>query len=196
MVRIVQSGAWSPGVNVVESETLLRLAWGTLRWQVGDRGGAFDFSAYTLTPALQEPRATFVTLHRKRRLRGCIGELVAREALYRSVHTNAIAAAAEDYRFEPLRAAELEGLDVAISILSPMEPIPSLAAFRVGEQGLVLERGRARAVFLPEVAVEQGWGPEATATQLCRKAGLADDAWRSGASFQVFWSAVLTGDAP
>lgn len=194
-VRMEQSGAWSPGLTVAEAGILLRVAWETLAWATGTgRRAPFAWTHFALTPALRERRATFVTLHRSGMLRGCIGTLTAVDPLAQSVHRNAVAAALEDPRFEPLTAAELDGLEVAVSILSPSEAIAGLADFRVGEQGLILERGGARAVFLPEVAAEQGWSAEETAEHLCLKAGLPPQAWRSGATFRVFWSAVLSGD--
>jgi AMMECR1 domain-containing protein len=48
-----------------------------------------------------------------------------------------------------------------------------------------------RAVFLPEVAIEQKWTKEETLSYLSRKAGLSTDAWREGAKFKVFSSVVL-----
>lgn len=195
-VRMEQSGAWSPGLTAAEAGVLLRVAWETLVWATGaGRRAPFAWTHFALTPALRERRATFVTLHRGGMLRGCIGTLTAVDALAQSVHRNAVAAALEDPRFEPLKASELDGLEVAVSILSPSEPIAGLADFRVGEHGLILERGGARAVFLPEVAEEQGWSAEETAEHLCLKAGLPPQAWRSGATFRVFWSAVLSADA-
>ena len=170
----------------------MRIAWDSLRWFVGGRVGAFGFDGYAITPRLEMVWASFVTLHRGGMLRGCIGALVAEGPIYRSVHANAVKAASRDPRFEALGAEELAGLEVSVSILSPVEVIPSLAEFRVGEQGLILEKDGKGSVFLPEVAVEQGWGREETVAQLCRKAGLPVEAWREGAVFKVFSSAVLS----
>jgi AmmeMemoRadiSam system protein A len=195
-IQIEQSGAWSPGLTVSEARVLLRVGWDTLAWVTGpERGLGFAWGRYELSAALRERRATFVTLHRDGQLRGCIGTLTAVDPLAESVHRNAVAAATEDPRFAVLGAEELEGLEMSVSILSPSEPIGGLAEFRVGEHGLILERGGVRAVFLPEVAAEQGWSAEETAEQLCRKAGLAPRAWRAGGTFRVFWSAVLTEKA-
>ncbi|MCA1808129.1 MAG: AMMECR1 family protein, partial [Lentisphaerae bacterium] len=81
-----------------------------------------------------------------------------------------------------------------ISILSPIEPLADPADFKLGQQGIILERGRQRAVFLPEVALEQNWTREQTLSFLSRKAGLPPDAWRQGATFKVFESVVLSAD--
>ncbi|MCI0658113.1 MAG: AMMECR1 family protein, partial [Acidobacteria bacterium] len=50
----------------------------------------------------------------------------------------------------------------------------------IGRDGLLVERGRARGLLLPQVAVRRGWDPEAFVSETCRKAGLPVDAWRDG----------------
>ncbi|MDO9542363.1 MAG: AmmeMemoRadiSam system protein A, partial [Kiritimatiellia bacterium] len=136
--------------------------------------------------------ATFVTLKIKGELRGCIGSLTPAEPLYMSVHHNAINAALHDYRFRPVSKEELTAISLDVSILSPIRGIPSLDEFKLGQQGIILEKGMSRAVFLPEVAVEQKWTREETLTHLALKAGLERDAWKSGARFNVFESVVLS----
>ena len=62
----------------------------------------------------------------------------------------------------------------------------------IGRHGMVLELGNRSAVFLPQVAPEQGWDLPATLTQLARKAGLPADAWRDPrAKFTVFEAIVF-----
>jgi AMMECR1 domain-containing protein len=56
----------------------------------------------------------------------------------------------------------------------------------------VLSKGRHRAVFLPQVAVEQGWDRDTMLDHLARKAGLPTDGWREGATFEVFTAQVFT----
>ena len=186
-----QSGAWSPGLTAAEKETLFTIAADTLQWCVGGDRTPFSFETYTLTDRLQESMATFVTLKTQGRLRGCIGSLAPVEALYRSVHNNAVNASMRDFRFRPVTPAELANIDVHISVLSPIVDIAALDEFRLGEHGIILEKGGARAVYLPEVAPEQGWTRDETLSSLSRKAGLRADAWQEGASFKVFSSVVL-----
>ena len=76
--------------------------------------------------------------------------------------------------------------------MSPIRDIASIAEFKIGQQGIILEKGRYRAVYLPEVATEQGWTVEQTLSSLSMKAGLPPDAWREGTRFKVFESAVLS----
>lgn len=190
-VKEVRSGAWSPELTMEEKETLFAIATDTLAWCVAGRKGAFDLSVYTLTPKLKVPMATFVTLKIGGRLRGCIGSLAPAAPLYESVHDNAVNAAMNDYRFRPVRTEELKVIDVHISILSPIVDIASIREFKLGEHGIILRKGMHRAVYLPEVAVEQNWTVEQTLASLSEKAGLPPDAWREGAEFQVFSSVVL-----
>ena len=105
---------------------------------------------------------------------------------------SAVASALEDPRFPPVRLAELAQLDLEISILTPMQPVSGPEAFVVGRHGVVLAAQGRRAVFLPQVAPEQGWDRDTTLTQLSLKAGLPPDAWRSSsARFEVFEAQVF-----
>jgi AmmeMemoRadiSam system protein A len=137
------------------------------------------------SPTLRAPRAAFVTLNRQGQLRGCIGHLEASQALVRDVADNAYAAAFRDPRFPPVTAAELEDLEVHISVLSPPEPLPVaseadlLEQMRPGIDGLILEEGRHRGTFLPSVW-ESLPAPEQFLAHLKLKAGLSPDYWSDG----------------
>ncbi len=191
-VKEKRSGEWSPGLTEAEKKTLFAIARDTLRWCVEGRKGKFRYDGYTLTPAMQTNTATFVTLKIAGQLRGCIGSLAPVEPLYLSVHGNAVNAALRDPRFLPVGPDELPRIEVDVSILSPIRDIGSPAEFKIGHHGIILEKGMYRAVYLPEVAVEQGWGMEETLSSLSLKAGLGPDAWREGARFKVFESVVLS----
>lgn len=186
------SGTWNPGLSEKEKTTLFAIARDTLVWCVNEKGGKFGIEKYELTTKLKALTATFVTLKIRGDLRGCIGSLSPSEALYLSVHHNAVNAAMHDYRFRPVSPAELPAISVDVSILSPIREIPSLDEFKLGQQGIILEKGMSRAVFLPEVALEQKWTRDETLTHLALKAGLERDAWKKGARFHVFESAVLS----
>lgn len=144
-----------------------------------------------LTPALQHKRGAFVTLTSGGRLRGCIGYIEGIQPLAAAVADNAAAAASRDPRFHPVAVEELPRLRIEISVLTPLRPVADAAAIEIGRHGIVLAKGRARAVFLPQVATEQGWDLETTLDQLAMKAGLTPDAWRVGARFQVFEAEVF-----
>ncbi len=94
----------------------------------------------------------------------------------------ALQAAFHDPRFDPVAAAELPRLTIEISVLTPARPVAGPADVVPGRDGVVLRKGGRSAVFLPQVATEQGWDRDTLLTQLARKAGLPGDAWRQGAA--------------
>lgn len=132
--------------------------------------------------ALDAPGATFVTLTLDGRLRGCIGSLEARRPLRDDCVANARAAALRDPRFSPVSRREYDGLQIEVSVLSKPEPMrvasedDALAQLRPGTDGVLLEAGRHRATFLPQVW-EQLPEPRAFMTALKRKAGLPERSW-------------------
>ena len=143
------------------------------------------------------PDATgaFVTLKRQGRLRGCIGTLECRRSMAEEVARVAISAAREDPRFEPVRPAELDDLDVEVSVLGPLEEIDpgDPGALEIGRHGLVVEQGQRRGLLLPQVATEWGWDRGEFLAQTCAKAGLPRDAWRRGARVYRFAADVFGG---
>lgn len=146
-----------------------------------------------LPPELKTPAGAFVTLRRPDgELRGCVGYIQPREPLYKAVAVNGISAARKDWRFPPLRPQELAGLNIEVSVLTPPKPIDSYKDFTPGEEGVILEKDGHSAVFLPEVAKEYGWTREQTLNHLAQKAGLPEDAWRQGASFETFRTQSFT----
>jgi AmmeMemoRadiSam system protein A len=172
---------------------LLRLARAAVEAGVrGERAPAAAALAGGAPPdCCAEARGVFVTLHRHGALRGCIGYIEGVRPLGEAVVENALSAAFRDPRFLPLTADELEGLSVEVSVLTPLRPVPGPAAIEVPRHGVVLSRDGRRAVFLPQVAAEQGWDRDTLLSQLALKAGLPRDAWRQGATFLVFEAQVF-----
>jgi AmmeMemoRadiSam system protein A len=133
-------------------------------------------------PWLLEPGATFVTLRRGGELRGCVGSVEIVRPLIEDVRRNAVAAALRDPRFPPLEPAELDQVELEVTLLSSPEPISFtseadlLAKLRPGEDGLLLQWQRHRATYLPQVweALRE---PGAFLASLKRKAGLRPDFW-------------------
>ena len=98
-------------------------------------------------------------------------------SLREAVVSATLGAAIGDPRFLPVTAAELPAIEVGISVLGP--PVRfDLQAFMPGVDGVIVERGGLRALLLPEVATEFAWGTVQMLENVCRKAGLAADAWR------------------
>ncbi len=132
--------------------------------------------------ALAAPGATFVTLRSGGELRGCIGSIEAWRPLGVDVRANAVAAAIRDPRFEPLAAAEYDEIAVEVSLLDRSEPLSAaneaeaLSQLRPNVDGLILECGRRRATFLPQVW-EQLPEPREFLAALKHKAGLPSEFW-------------------
>jgi AmmeMemoRadiSam system protein B/AmmeMemoRadiSam system protein A len=140
---------------------------------------------------LRDKAGAFVTLNKNGMLRGCIGEIPPRRALIDVVIDHAIDAAVNDGRFPPVDASELPQITIEISILTPPHPVAAYSDIRVGTDGVVIDKDGRRAVFLPQVAPEQGWGLPEMLSHLAHKAGLPADAWKEGARFDVFQAIVF-----
>lgn len=134
----------------------------------------------------------FVTLHKKGRLRGCIGRMQGGMAIYETVKIMAAAAAFEDPRFPPLSRAEIGDIDIEITLLGPLEKIHGAGEVIIGKHGLyIIDRGRA-GVLLPQVATEYGWDAPTFLENVCLKAGLPPSAWESpDAQLYVFEGLVF-----
>ena len=158
-------------------QTLLAIARGAIATQLGVPSPPFDETEW-----LDEPGATFVTLTCTGALRGCIGSIEAERPLRVDVENNALAAAFSDPRFPPLSKREYREIAVEVSLLSPMQPVTvdseihALTLLRPGIDGVLLEYGRRRGTFLPQVW-DQLPEPHAFLAHLKQKAGLPADFW-------------------
>jgi AmmeMemoRadiSam system protein A len=142
-----------------------------------------EFAGLKVPAKLAEPGACFVTLTHKGKLRGCVGQLEAREPLYRAVMRNAENAATRDLRFSPVLPSEVSEIQIEISVLTEPRPIcfnspeELLTKLRPHEDGVLLKIGARGATFLPQV-----WDriPDKVEflNQLCRKAGCGSSDWK------------------
>jgi uncharacterized protein len=164
-----------------ERTTLLEIARHSIGYGL-QYGEPAPVTASDYSPSLQVNKASFVTLQIGDRLRGCIGTLQAYRPLVEDVANNAFAAAFHDPRFPRLTTEEYERLNYHISILSTPEPIrfedeqDLLAQLQPGVDGLVLEDGRHRGTFLPQVW-ESLPDPKQFLAHLKQKAGLPPNYW-------------------
>ncbi len=129
-------------------------------------------------PELTNCQGIFVSLHKGHDLRGCIGYIQPIEPLYEAVIKMAIAASTQDWRFPTVTLKELKDITIEITVLSELTPIQDISQIEIGTHGVQLTIGNHSAVFLPQVAEEQGWNREETLQHLCLKAGLRDDDWK------------------
>jgi AmmeMemoRadiSam system protein A len=124
-----------------------------------------------------ERRGVFVTLHVRGELRGCIGTTEGSEPLGDAVIRCAATAALQDPRFAPMDPEELDGLEIEISVLSPLETMRP-EDIEIGRHGLIISDQGHRGLLLPQVAVEHKLSMEEFLAETCRKARLPRDAWR------------------
>ncbi|RNC73334.1 MAG: AmmeMemoRadiSam system protein A [Desulfuromonadales bacterium] len=142
--------------------------------------------------SLQQERGCFVCIKKNRVLRGCIGSFTSDKPLYKLVQEMAVSAATRDPRFYPMKQSDLDDFTVEISVLSPLEKIPSPDAIEVGTHGIYIEKNFCRGVLLPQVAVEYGWDRNTFLNQTCLKAGLRADDWMEGADIYVFSADIFS----
>ncbi|MCG6536330.1 MAG: AmmeMemoRadiSam system protein A, partial [Syntrophales bacterium LBB04] len=141
--------------------------------------------------AASVPRGVFVTLRKDGNLRGCIGRMTSNLPLYQGVGKITLQSAFEDARFPPLQYQEMNTLQIEISVLTPFRSVDKSTEIQVGRDGVYLRKGAASAVFLPQVAIEQGWDRETLLGNLCLKAGLNSTCWRQNAELYIFQADIF-----
>jgi len=161
----------------------------------------------TLEPPEETPEklfeqcGVFVTIStlidNEKALRGCIGYPYPTIPLVNAVINSAINAATEDPRFEPMSYRELDNVVFEVSILTPPEPLvvanpkEYLGKIKVGQDGLIIERGYHKGLLLPQVPIEWGWCEEEFLCQCCMKAGLPPDSWLTKDAKVYKFSAII-----
>ncbi len=128
---------------------------------------------------LSSEYGSFVTLHKRTELRGCVGTCFPTSPLHETVAEMTQAAATQDHRFSPITKDEIHEIRIDISVLSHLEQAPEPLSLIVGEHGIYVAQGDKRGVLLPQVATEYGWDVRTFLCQVCLKADLPQDAWRS-----------------
>jgi len=147
-------------------------------------------------PLFNEKRGCFVTIHNRGSLRGCIGQFEPGQGLLKTVRDMAIAAT-QDSRFvhNPLTPAELDQIDIEISVLSPLCPTDDPLALEPGKHGIYIKKGPYHGCFLPQVATETGWTKEQFLSHCCHdKAGLPADAWKDPQTEVLLFTAEVFGE--
>ena len=116
---------------------------------------------------LDEPLGVFVTLNKNNNLRGCIG----------------LSAAFNDPRFPQVSEEEFDKLDFEVTVLTKPEII-EVAHYKqyfdeieIGRDGLIIQKGYARGLLLPQVATENAFTVEEFLDNTCMKAGISADSW-------------------
>ena len=149
----------------------------------------------------------FVTIntikHGETQLRGCIGYPYPTLPLVEAVIESAIDAATQDPRFYPLSLNELDNVVFEVSVLTPPEaitvqkPDEYVTKIKIGEDGLIVEKGIFKGLLLPQVPVEWEWDEEEFLCQCCIKAGLPPDSWLTkGTKIYKFQAIIFEEETP
>ncbi|MDA8229830.1 MAG: AmmeMemoRadiSam system protein B [Magnetospirillum sp.] len=195
--RVVGYGSWAfyehPAAERAPAEdaeetvravgpTLIALARASIECGLATGRPAPAPTTQDMQETLRKPGAAFVTLMRRGGLRGCIGSAAAWRPLAEDVTDNAFRAAFRDSRFVPLAPREADGLEVSVSVLTAPEPMTFadesalLEQLTPGVDGLIIEDGHCRALFLPAVWAQLP-NPRGFLDHLKRKAGLDAGHW-------------------
>jgi AmmeMemoRadiSam system protein B/AmmeMemoRadiSam system protein A len=180
------SGKISPsafGFTREEKIQLLKIARSTVEKYIRERHIPEDDPS-NYGDNLKIRAGAFVTLKEDGALRGCIGRFTADIPLYRLICQMAVASSTEDNRFEPVRAGEIDKLEIEISVLSPLKKISSASEIILGKHGIYIKKGYNSGTFLPQVATETGWNLEEFLGHCARdKAGIGWDGWKDAELF-------------
>jgi uncharacterized protein len=149
-----------------------------------------------------EKRGVFVTLHEEGELRGCIGYPEPVMPLGRAIVDSAINAGVNDPRFPLVRSAELNRIDIEVTVLTKPEAytvskkeLPEHV--KIGCDGLIIHKGMFSGLLLPQVATEWGFDPLEFLGQVSIKAGLPPDAWLDeDAVIEHFQAQIFSEVAP
>lgn len=147
---------------------------------------------------LQEKRGAFVSYYLNhpnhgKALRGCIGMMESPYPLWQTIASMAYSAAIKDPRFYPIHEMELPYIAWEINILTPSTLCTDFSHIELGKHGLIFELNEHKSVFLPHVAMEEGWTLNQMLDNLALKAGLSEEAWKDEkARFFYFESLILT----
>jgi AmmeMemoRadiSam system protein B/AmmeMemoRadiSam system protein A len=129
--------------------------------------------------ALLTNTGAFVTLNKNNKLRGCIGQFVPEEPLYKVVQNMTLAAAINDRRFQVVRPEELDMIEIEVSVLTPLTKIDAVDEIVLGRDGIYIIKGNASGTFLPKVATDTGWSLEEFLGHCARdKAGIGWEGWK------------------
>lgn len=163
------------------------------------------FDEFEEEPPLEfeEPRGAFVTIYSypKKQLRGCVGFPYPTHPLWMAVTEAARAAAFSDPRFEPLGKNEKFIIEVSVltkpELIKIDDPEEYPKKVKIGEDGLIVQKGAYSGLLLPIVFVEYNVSSEEALNMTCEKAGLPLGSWKTGeCKILKFQSQVFGENAP
>jgi AmmeMemoRadiSam system protein B/AmmeMemoRadiSam system protein A len=175
-----------------DKKELLAIARKTVEQYVKNRRKP-ELDEKNLPRSLKVKSGAFVTLRKHGDLRGCIGHFEADKSLYEIVQEMAIASSTQDYRFPPVEPQEIPGLEIEISVLTPMRRVGSIDEIVLGKHGIYIRKGLHSGTFLPQVATETGWTKEEFLGHCAQdKAGIGWNGWKDAEIF--VYEAIVFGE--
>ena len=127
-----------------------------------------------LPPESGKRAGVFVSLKKGGQLRGCIGTILPTQAdAAREIIRNAVSAATEDPRFDPVGASELDELEVSVDILGNPERVDSMDKLDPKRYGVIVRHGGRSGVLLPDLEGIDSVNEQVSIA--CRKAGIYPD---------------------
>ncbi len=177
-------------LTIDEKRTLLKIARNSIRKAIlGEKPAPLEMDS----DIFHQKRGAFVTLHNHGQLRGCVGFIMEVKPLIETIEEMAQAAALRDSRFEPVKAEEIDDLDIEISVISPLQEIDDINEIKVGTHGLMIRHGLFSGLLLPQVATQHGWDRQTFLEYTCLKAGLPTNAWKNpDAKIYIFSAQVFS----
>jgi AmmeMemoRadiSam system protein A len=152
---------------------LVKLARATIETIV--RTGKILATPDPLPEEMKKRAGVFVSLKKRGELRGCIGTFApTTQNLAEEIVRNAIESARHDPRFAPVRADELSLLEISVDVLTPPEPVESMADLDAKKYGVIVKSGMRRGLLLPDLP---GVDTPKQQIEICRaKGGIAPEA--------------------
>ena len=132
---------------------------------------------------LDENLGVFVTLNKNFRLRGCIGYPEPIMPAIDATMEAALSSAINDPRFPEVSMSEFDDLDFEVTVLTKPEmivvahPDQYKEEIEIGRDGLIIQKGFAKGLLLPQVATENHFDIEEFLENTCMKAGISADSW-------------------
>ncbi len=177
-------------LNQTDKDLLLKIARKSLEAHLAGK----TMPHFDVTDDIAKFGMAFVTLEENGQLRGCIGYTTALGPLHECVSECAVKAAVEDPRFPPVTEDELKKIHIEISVLSPLQKVNNWDEIVVGRDGLMIFKGPARGLLLPQVAVDYNWDRTTLLEQTCLKAGLNKQDYLSPDATVYKFQATIFGE--
>jgi len=125
-----------------------------------------------LSEEMKEKAGVFVSIHGGGGLKGCIGTMVPTKTnVAEEIIANAVAAATQDPRFPPIKAAELEGLEVSVDVLGKAEKVKDVSELDAKIYGVIVVSGGKKGLLLPDL---EGMHTPEQQIEMCRKKAWID----------------------